>query len=173
MKVTGRSRTRYGRVAVLRAAVLVFLLTGTVVVGVALMLDRNARQSNAQQARDELRSSAHVAASTFATVRANLRAQAGQLASSLPLQRALITDDRSALHRIARATNSRIVVRGRSFGTLPPEPRLTSAATIDDGRRFVAHVQIGVRLDDQLLTLLAQATPLPSHAGLILVRNGR
>src|SRR5207253_1730375 len=32
---------------------------------------------------------------------------------------------------------------------------------------------IGVRLDDQLLTLLAQATPLPSHAGLILVRNGR
>src|SRR6266536_5873392 len=128
MRVKGRSRTGYGRVAVIRAAVLVFLLAGMVVVAVALMLDRNARQSNAQQSRDELRSSAHVAASTFATLRANLRAEAGQLASSLSLQRALVTDDRSALRRIARATNSRIVVRGRSFGTLPPEPRMTSAA---------------------------------------------
>ena len=168
-----RFRTPYGRFAVVRAALLVFLLTAIVVVGVAFMLDRNAQHSNSQQSAAELASGSRVAASVFATLRANLRAHAGNLASSLPLQRAVVTSNRSELRRLAHASNARIVVRGKPFGSLPSAPRVTATATIGDGRRVLARVEIAVKLDDQLLALLGQATPLPRYAGLILVRSDR
>src|SRR5439155_6596283 len=168
--VKRRFRTPYGRFAVVRAALLVFLLTAIVVVGVAFMLDRNAQHSNSQQSAAELASGSRVAASVFATLRANLRAHAGNLASSLPLQRAVVTSNRSELRRLAHASNARIVVRGKPFGSLPSAPRVTATATIGDGRRVLARVEIAVKLDDQLIALLGQATPLPRYAGLILVR---
>src|SRR5437870_1328861 len=93
-------RTRYGRFAVARATVLVFLLAVLLIVGIAFVLDRNARRSNAQQSSTELAGAARVAASTFTTLRANLRAQAGQLAASLPIQRAVVARDEAALRRL-------------------------------------------------------------------------
>ena len=75
-----RFRSRYGRAAVVRAAVVVFLLAGALIGAVVFTLDLNARRSNHQQAATELASMARVSASTFSTMRANLRAHVGELA---------------------------------------------------------------------------------------------
>ena len=52
-------------------------------------------------------------------------------------------------------------------------PRISSTAKITDGLRVLATVTIALPLGDEVLTLLRQATPLPTHGGLVLVRDGR
>jgi diguanylate cyclase (GGDEF)-like protein len=166
-------RTRYGRFAVARATALVFSLAVLVIVGVAFILDRNAQRANAQQSSTELAGAARVAASTFSALRANLRTHAGQLASSLPLQRAVLAHDRAALQRLARGHSARIVLDGHAYGSLPPAPRVLAGSTIGDGSRVLARITIGLRLDDQLVALLGRTTPLSNHAALVLISRGR
>ena len=172
--VAGRPRARQlAATPVARYAVLVFVLAAALVVAVALTLDRNARRSSWQEHTTALAGGARVGASSFESLRANLRVQATQLATSLPLQRAVVTGNEAELRRIADARHARIDLRGRSIGQLTGTPRISSNASITDGVRVLATVTIALPLGDEVLTLLRQATPLPRHAGLLLVRNGR
>jgi diguanylate cyclase (GGDEF)-like protein len=99
--------------------------------------------------------------------------QVSQLATSLSLQRAIVTQDSALLHSIARAKHARITLHGHAIGTLAPGPRIASTATITDGIRVLARITVALPLDQDVLTVLQQATPLPKHAVLLLVRNGR
>jgi diguanylate cyclase (GGDEF)-like protein len=168
-----RFRSRYGRVAVVRAALIVFLLAGALTSAVVFTLDRNARRSNHQQAVTELAGVSRVSASTFSTMRANLRTQVGELAGSPSLQQAVLAGSSSRLRAIARAHGARIVVRGRAFGRLPSGPSMTATATIASGQHVVARIAVGVRLDQSLLDVLRAATPMSAHDALVLVQDGR
>jgi diguanylate cyclase (GGDEF)-like protein len=173
MREVHRTRSRYGRAAVVRGALVVFALAAAVTATVVVTLDRAARRSNMEQAQTELAGAARVSASSFTALQADLRARAGELASSLPLQRALISGDRKELVRIARARKARIVVGRHSFDALPPQPLISAGATIADGGSALARVTVGVPMDSTLVSLLERATPLPGHAALVLVREDR
>jgi diguanylate cyclase (GGDEF)-like protein len=168
-----RIRSRYGRRAIVRAALLVFALAVGITVAVVFTLDRAARRSNMQQAQTELAGAARVSASEFAALRADLRANAGELASSLELQRALVSGNRDELEALARRRHARIAIGDRRFDELPRGPMISATATIADGGNALAHVTVGVRLDGALVALLERATPLPEHAALVLVRDSR
>ena len=168
-----RFRSRYGRMAVMRAALLVFVLAGALIGAVVFTLDLNARRSNHQQAATELASMARVSASTFSTMRANLRARVGELAASAPLQQAVLERNTARLRSIARSHNALIVLHGHAVGTLPAEPRIAATATMASGGRVVARVTVAVQMDRSLLAVLASATPMPKHAALVLVQHGR
>jgi diguanylate cyclase (GGDEF)-like protein len=168
-----RFRSRYGRAAVVRAALLVFVLAVALIGAVVFTLDLNARRSNDQQAATELASMARVSASTFSTMRANLRARVGELAASAPLQRAVIDRNTERVRSIARSHNARIVLRDHALGRLPAGTRIAATATMASGGRVVARVTIAVPMDRSLLDVLASATPMPKHAALVLVQNGR
>ena len=164
--MAGPPRTRQlAATPVARYAVLVFLLAAALVVAIAVTLDRNARRSSWQEHTTALSGGARVGASSFESLRANLRVQATQLATSLPLQRAVVTGNEAELRRIAETRHARIDLHGRSIGALAGTPRISSTATITDGVRVLATVTIALPLGDEVLTLLRQATPLPRHAG--------
>jgi diguanylate cyclase (GGDEF)-like protein len=172
--VRGRPRGRRLAVTpVARYAVLVFLLATALVVTVAAALDRNARHSSWQEHTTALAGGARVGASSFDSLRANLRVRATTLATSLPLQRAVVTGDAAELRRIAGERQARVDLPGRAIGALPPAPRITSTAKITNGVRVLATVTIALPLGEEVLALLRQATPLPEHGALLLVRNGR
>lgn len=172
--MAGRRRARQlAGTPVARYAVLVFLLAAALVVTVAVSLDRNARRSSWQEHSTALAGGARVGASAFESLRANLRVQATQLATSLPLQRAVVLNDEPELRRLADSRRARINLRGATIGRLPETPRITSTAKITDGVRVLATVTIALPLGKDVLALLRQATPLPKHGGLLLVRNGR
>ena len=173
MREKHRIRSRYGRAAIVRAALIVFALALGLTAAVVYTLDRGARSSNMQQAQTELTGAARVSASEFAALRADLRAKAGELASSLELQRALIGGNRGELQALARTRHARIAVGTRRFDALPRGPMTTATATIADGGHALAHVTVGVELDGSLVSLLERATPLPDHAALLLARQGR
>jgi diguanylate cyclase (GGDEF)-like protein len=158
---------------VFRYAVVLFAATAAVIVAVAVTLDRNSSRSNWQQNQTALVGGAHVGASAFGTLRSNLRVQVSQLATSLALQRAIVRQDDAAIRAIARARHAQIKLRGRAIGTLAPGPRIASTATITDGLHVLARVTVALPLGDDVLALLRQATPLPKHAALVLVRDGR
>src|SRR2546430_6255804 len=117
-------RSRYGRLAVTRAALVVFLVCAAAIAAVVFTLDLSARHSNRQEARTELASTARVAASTFSTMRANLRTRVSELAASAALQQAVIGTNEAKLRALAASHSARIELRGRSFGKLPGEPRV-------------------------------------------------
>jgi len=164
---------RSTRLRVVRYAVVLFAVIATVVVALAVTLDRNANRSNWQQSRTALAGGAHVGASAFGTMRSNLRVQVSQLATSLQLQSAIVRQDNHAIRAIARARHAQILLRGRVIGTLAPAPRIASTARITDGLHVLARVTVALPLGNDVLALLRQATPLPDHAALVLVRNGR
>src|SRR5437867_8298241 len=168
-----RFRSRYGRAAVVRAALVVFLLAGALIGAIVFTLDLNARRSNHQQAATELAGMARVSASTFSTMRANLRAHVGELAASVPLQQAVVNRNAARLRAIARSHNARIVVRGHAYGTLPEGPRIAATAAMASQGRVVARLTVAVPMDRSLLDVLESATPMSTHAALVLVRNGR
>ena len=168
-----RFRSRYGRAAVVRAALVVFLLAGALIGAVVFTLDLNARRSNQQQVATELAGMARVSSSTFSTMRANLRARVGELAGSARLQEAVITRNAKRLRALAAAHDAQIVVRGRRFGKLQRGPHMAAAATMARDGHVVARVTIGVPIDQSLLSVLASATPMPKHAALVLVQHGR
>jgi diguanylate cyclase (GGDEF)-like protein len=168
-----RVRSLHSKAAAFRAALLIFALTGGLIGAVVYTLDRNAQRANLQQSITELASGSRVAASTFLTVRANLRARAGQVATSLDLQRAVITGNQAALRRIALANHARIVIGSHVFGALAPRPRVTSTALIASNGHALARVMVAVSLNDGLLKLIRDETPLPTEAALVLARNGR
>ena len=172
--VLGWLRSWYAKTPVLRASLLVFLIMGVLIAAVVYTLDRNAQRSSEQQASTVLAGGSHVAASSFSALRANLRANAGQIAASLDLQRAVIARDQPALQRIALAQHAHIVVRGRAFGVLPSAPRIASTAIIASNGLALARVTLGISLaDPALLQVIRDQTPLPAEAALVLVRNGR
>jgi diguanylate cyclase (GGDEF)-like protein len=164
---------RSTRIRVVRYAVVLFVVTAAVVVAVAVTLERNASHSNWQQSKTALAGGARVGASAFGTMRSNLRVQASQLATSIQLQSAIVREDDAAIRTIARARHAQIVLRGRAIGQLAPAPRIISTATITDGIHVLARVTVALPLGNDVLALLRQATPLPKHAGLVLVRDGR
>jgi diguanylate cyclase (GGDEF)-like protein len=171
--VEGRFRSRYGRLAVTRAALVVFLLFAAAIAAVVFTLDLSARHSNRQEAATELASTARVAASTFSTMRANLRTRVGELAASASLQRAVLQSKKAQLRSLAASHDARIVLRGRTFGRLPQGPRVTATATLQRQGHVVARVTMGVPMDRSLLAVLQSATPMPKHAALVLVQHGR
>ena len=172
--MAGRPRARQlTATPVARYAVLVFLLAGALVVTAAISLDRNARRSSWQEHTTALAGGARVGASSFDSLKANLSVQATQLATSLPLQRAVVTGNEAELRRIADTRRAQIDIRGRTIGELAPTPRISSTAKITDGVRVLATVTVALPLGDDVLAVLRQATPLPRHAGLLLVRGGR
>lgn len=119
--VAGRPRTRHlAATPVARYAILVFLLAGALVVTAAISLDRNARRSSWQEHTTALAGGARVGASSFDSLKANLSVQATQLATSLPLQRAVVTGNETELRRIAETRRARINIRGRTIGELAP-----------------------------------------------------
>jgi diguanylate cyclase (GGDEF)-like protein len=168
-----RFRSRYGRAAVVRAALVVFMLAGALIGAVVFTLDLNARRSNNQQAATELAGMARVSASTFSTMRANLRAHVGELASSVPLQQAVVDRSAARLRAFARTHDARIVVRGHAYGTLPTGPRIAATATMASQGRVVARLTVAVPMDRSLLGVLESATPMSKHSALVLVQNGR
>jgi diguanylate cyclase (GGDEF)-like protein len=171
--VEGRFRSRYGRLAVTRAALVVFLVFTAAIAAVVFTLDLSARHSNRQEARTELASTARVAASTFSTMRANLRTRVSELAASASLQQAVLGKKEAQLRSLAASHDARIDLRGRSFGRLPQEPRVTATATLARRNRAVARVTMAVPMNRSLLAVLQSATPMPKHAALVLVQNGR
>ena len=169
----GRFRSRYGRLAVTRAALVVFLIFTAAIAAIVFTLDLSARHSNRQEAATELRSTARVAASTFSTMRANLRTRVSELAASASLQQAVLHRNEAQLRSLALSHDARIVLRGRTFGKLPRGPRVTATATLARRNHAVARVTMGVPMDRSLLAVLQSATPMPKHAALVLVKNGR
>ena len=170
----GRSREFRHGTPVVRYAVLVFLLIAALVGTVSWTLDRNGRNSNWQEHSTALNAGARVAASTFKTLRADLRVQASELATSLPLQRAVVANDQRALRRIAASRHARIDLRdGRVIGELAGKPRIASTATIGNGRAILARVTVSLPLGKDVLTVLREATPLPENASLALMQDGR
>lgn len=169
----GRFRSRYGRLAVTRAALVVFLVFAAAIAAVVFTLDLSARHSNRQEAATELASTARVASSTFSTMRANLRTRVGELAASASLQRAVLQSRKAQLRSLAASHDARIVLRGRTFGKLPQGPRVTATATLQRQGHVVARVTMGVPMDRSLLAVLQSATPMPKHAALVLVQHGR
>jgi diguanylate cyclase (GGDEF)-like protein len=171
--VEGRFRSRYGRLAVTRAALVVFLVFAAAIAAVVFTLDLSARHSNRQEAATELASTSRVAASTFSTMRANLRTRVSELAASASLQQAVLHANESSLHSLASSHDARIELRGHTFGKLPQGPQVTATATLTRQSHVVARVTMGVPMDRSLLTILQSATPMPKHAALVLVQHGR
>jgi diguanylate cyclase (GGDEF)-like protein len=171
--VEGRFRSRYGRTAVTRAALVVFLIFTVAIAAVVFTLDLSARHSNRQEAATELASTARVAASTFSTMRANLRTRVSELAASASLQQAVLGTKNAQLRSLALSHDARIVLRGHTFGKLPREPRVTATATLARRNHAVARVTMAVPMDRSLLAVLQSATPMPRHAALLLVQHGR
>ena len=168
-----RLRLLYRRTALIRVALGVFLLTVALLAAVVVTLDHNARRANAQQAASNLTAAARVSASSFATVRADLRANVTQLAGSPALQHALLARDDAALERLAKTRDAAIVTRDKRFDALPRGPRLIATAKVATGEDTVAWVTLGIEVGPPLLTLLEQATPLPEHGSLLFVRHGK
>jgi diguanylate cyclase (GGDEF)-like protein len=168
-----RFRSRYGRLAVFRAAAVVFLACCVLIAAVVFTLDVNARRSNVEQAATELASSARVAASTFSTMHANLRTRVGELASSMSLQEAVVRKNGVRIRAVALAHNARVTMGSRIFGRLPSGPRIAATATMARQGRAVAHVTIAVPMDRSFLDVVAASTPMPKHAALMLVRGDR
>lgn len=168
-----RFRSRYGRAAVVRAALVVFLVCVALIGAVVFTLDLNARRSNRQEVATELAGMARVSSSTFSTMRANLRARVGELAGSGRLQQAVVTRNSKLLRKLAAAHDARIVVHGRAYGVLPRGPHMAATATMAQSGHVVARLTMAVPIDDSLLSVLASATPTPQHAALVLTRNGR
>ena len=168
-----RFRSRYGRLAVTRAALVVFLVFATAIAAIVFTLDLSARHSNRQEAGTELASTARVAASTFSTMRANLRTRVSELAASAALQQAVLGKNAAQLRSLAASRDARIELRGRIFGKLPPEPRVMATATLARRSQAVARLTMAVPMDRSLLAVLESATPMPKHSALILVQDGR
>jgi diguanylate cyclase (GGDEF)-like protein len=166
-----RLRLLYRRTALIRVALGVFLLTVALLAAVVVTLDHNAQRANAQQASANLTAAARVAASSFTSVRSDLRANVSQLAASPALQHALLAGDAAALRRIARTNHARIVMGRKHFDALPAGPRLTAAATVAAGTDTVASVTLGLEIGRPLLTLIERATPLPHHGSLVFVQH--
>jgi len=169
----GRFRSRYGRMAVTRAALVVFLVFTAATAAVVFTLDLSARHSNRQEARTELASTARVAASTFSTMRATLRTRVSELAASASLQHAVLGKNAAQLKSLAASHDARIELRGRTFGAIPREPRVSATATLARRSRAVARATMAVPLDRSLLAVLQSATPMPKHSALVLVQDGR
>ncbi len=169
----GRFRSRYGRVAVTRAALVVFLIFTVAIAALVFTLDLSARHSNRQEAATELASTARVAASTFSTMQANLRTRVSELAASASLQQAVLGKSGARLRSLARSRDARIVLRGRTFGKLPKEPRVSATATLARQNHVVAQVTMAIPMDRSLLAVLQSVTPMPKHAALLLVQHGR
>jgi diguanylate cyclase (GGDEF)-like protein len=168
-----RLNALYRRTALLRAALMVFVITVALLGAVVVTLEHNARRANAQQASSDLTAAARVSASSFATVRADLRARASELAASLPLQHALIIGDDAALQNLAQVNSAAIVTQHGRFDALPSGPRMIATTTVTKGLDTVAWVTLGIEIGRPLLRLLEQATPLPEHGSLIFVRHGK
>ena len=173
--MSGRSQHHLRKgTPVVRYAVLVFLVIAALVATVSWTLDRNGRRSNWQEHTTTLNAGARVAASTFGTLRADLRVQASELATSLPLQRAVVTSNDQALRELAAKHHARIDLRdGRTIGKLAAKPRIASTATIGNGLAVLAKVTIALPLGKDVLTVMREATPLPAEASLALVQDGR
>ena len=168
-----RFRSRYGRLAVTRAALVVFLVFTAAIAAVVFTLDLSARHSNTREAGTELASTARVAASTFSTMRANLRTRVSELAASTPLQQAMLEENAAQLKSIAASHNVRVELRGRAFGKLPKQPRVTATATLARRGQTVGRVTMAVPMNRSLLAVLQTATPMPKHAALVLIQHGR
>jgi diguanylate cyclase (GGDEF)-like protein len=158
---------------VMRYAVLIFLSVAALVGAVSIALDRNAQRSAWQEHSTALDGAARVSAASFTALRSDLRVRVSQLATSLPLQRAVLTDDADALRGFADRNRAKIDLGPRTIGKLPPTPRIVSTATINDGTNVLARVTLAIPLGDEVLKLLSETTPLPDNASLVLVRHGR
>src|SRR5438477_364300 len=148
-------RLLYRRTALIRAALMVFLLTVALLAAVVVTLDHNARRANAQQAASNLTAAARVSASSFATVRADLRANVSQLAGSLALQHALLAGDGAALKRLAKSHNAAIDAR-----TLPYRRRLLFVAILT----LAVVAGLAMRLARPLMRLFGEASRLSRQA---------
>ncbi|MFI5039821.1 MAG: hypothetical protein ACHQCG_07765, partial [Solirubrobacterales bacterium] len=142
----GEGRRLLRRSPVARYAILLFLMIAALIVAVAITLDRNAQSSSWQQSRTALAGGAHVGASSFATLRSNLRVQVSQLATSLALQRAVVTGDQLELRNIAAVRHARIELRKQTIGKLAPGPRVVSTARITDGVHVLAKITMALPL---------------------------
>jgi diguanylate cyclase (GGDEF)-like protein len=165
--------TRPARVPVVRTVLVLVVFLGALLSVVVFTLNRNANKATKAQAATELTSAARLAASMLAVNRADLRARAGQIAGSADLQQAVVTRDAAALARIARTLHARLDVGQQRFGALPLPPRLTSTASLEKHGLVIARVTVPLALDAATLARVAQATPLPRGATLLLIRAGR
>jgi diguanylate cyclase (GGDEF)-like protein len=174
MTTTLRSyKERPDRLPVIRYAVMLFLLTAALTTAVAVTLVRNAHRSQWDQNATALAGGARVSASSFGTLRSSLRVQASQLATSLELQRAVVTHNEAELQRIAATHHARIALSDHFVGLLVPRPRLSTTATIRAGTQLLATITVALPLGQDVLTVLREATTLPAHGSLMLLYNGR
>ena len=165
--------TRTTRVPVARTVLALVVFLGALLSVVVFTLNRNLSRATRQHAATQLAGAARVAASTLAVDRANLRARAGQIVGSIDFQQVVATGDGAALARIATTHRARLEVGERRFGALPGPPRLTSTASFEKDGRVLAHVTVGLPLNDATLARVRDATPLPRGAALVLVSHGR
>jgi diguanylate cyclase (GGDEF)-like protein len=165
-------KERLDRLPVTRYAILLFLLTAALTSAVAVTLVRNADRSTWQQNATSLAGGARLGASSFGALRSNLRVEASQLATSLDLQRAVVTQNAADLRRFAASHRARITMAGHSVGTLAPQPRIASTATIADRGHVLATITVALPLGKDVLTLLREGIPLPAHSALLLLHDG-
>jgi diguanylate cyclase (GGDEF)-like protein len=158
------------RVAVSVVGVIAFV--GGLLTFVVVTLERNAASAARQQAQTQLASAARVASATLAVERADLRARAGEIVASRDLQRAVLAQDTAALRRISSSLGVRIDLGTRAFGRLPAPLGVTSTASLVANGELLARVIVGSTADETLARART-ATPLPRHASLMLLRNGR
>src|SRR5918912_3815207 len=111
-----RYRSRFGRAAIIRAAAVVFVFAAALVGAIVFALDRNARAGNEQEAATQLDGVARVSAAAYENLHANLRAEVGQLAASLALQRAIVAHDNASIRAFAREHHVRIDVGRHTYG---------------------------------------------------------
>ena len=168
-----RFRSRYGRFAILRAALIVFVIFAALLGLVLFALDRNAQSTNEHQSRTDLASASRVAAADVSTIRANLRARAAEVASAAAVQRAVVSRDVRSIISVARAHHAQIRLGGRTWGDRLPGVRMDGSAAIVDRGTELARVIVSVHLDRSFLDALAYSAPVPPGAALMLVRNGR
>src|SRR5581483_11634793 len=173
MNALRRHQQPVERLPVRRYAVMLFLLTAVMTCVVAFTLVRNAKRGTWQQHETALAGGAHVAASTFGNLRSNLRVQASELATSLELQRAVVTRNDVQLQELARSHHALVRLRDRAIGVLPAQPRISSTATISDNGRVLATVTVAVPLGKDVLALMRRQVPLPAHAALVLLYRDR
>ncbi|TML86879.1 MAG: GGDEF domain-containing protein [Actinobacteria bacterium] len=166
-------RSRYGRLAVTRAALVVFLVCAAAIAAVVFTLDLSARHSNRQEARTELASTARVAASTFSTMRANLRTRVSELAASGSLQKALLAKNKTRLRSLAASHDARIDLQAAT-----PMPKHAALVLVQHDRVIAGgpsgtHVDLGAdRIELGGVPFFSTATKLVAgNASLVAVES--
>ena len=145
---------------------------GIPVIATVRILDANALRNERAHADSTLSAELQSASDELRTIADNASTGVVDLANSLPLQRAFLTNDRAAIKRIARKTpNAVFYLHGRRVaGTIPLVP-LKQATTLTLKGKDIGRVVATIGFDRHLMHRLLAATRHAQGDRLIAVRG--